>query len=595
MSSPPEESSTTSPDAPDAPAGKPRSRLRKWTVRLCKLAVVAVLLLLVTLVAVSELIDWYCIAQPPARPTEAIQQEVVADVDGVRSIGDGQLGRRDGVMWMSLQGDPYTLGYMNASLSGPWISQQETELFGFLTEQAPAWWQQFLLWKVAQVYTRNLPDYVSLDEQLEVLGLVDGHEDPHPGLAFWAPLYHRVLNYHAAHDLSHTFMDSPLVKSDRFLAGCTSFAAWGEATADGHLWIGRNFDFGAARAFDLNKIVMRVEQTGKIGYVHVGWPGMAGAVTGVNDERIVVALNGVRSELKAKIGTPVCFVIQRVLQNAHTLDEAVQIIRDAQVFVSDLYLVADGKTGVAVVVEKTPEKCEVRKPAAGEDVLVVSNHFMTQPLVDDAKNRALMADGTTVPRYDRMLQLVQRERGHIDAARAAEILRNRQGVDDRPLGPGNEASVNPLIATHSVIFDATAGVLWVAASPHQLGNYVPFNVLDVRATPDLPVLPADELMQDGGYERLRLWRQKLKAGQIAWRNGDDQEARSLLREAAALNPQDYQAKMMLGKIAFDAGDPPAARALLEDALSLYPAFAPERRAIEQMLKQLPPTEDHQGD
>lgn len=568
-----------------------RQTWRKWSIRLAKIAGVVVVVLVLGLVILSEAIDWYCIAEPPPRPDAAIREQVVVETDGVRILGNGMLGERGGVKWMQLKGDAYTLGYMNAALSGPWISQQESELLNAVKTFVPGWWRQFLLWKLVQLRNRNLPQQLSLDEQLEILGLADGHEDPNPQLAFWAPLYHRILNYHAAHDLSHAVMDSPLVQSDRFLAGCTSFAAWDDATADGHLWIGRNFDFGAARAFDLNKIVTRIEQPGKIGYTHIGWPGMAGAVTGINDHRIAVALNGVRSEDKLQIGKPICFVVENVLQNARNIDEAVAIIRDATVFVSDLYLVADGKTNEVVVVEKTPTQCHVRTPEPEATSLIVSNHFMTEPLADDAANRKLMADGTTVQRYDRMAQLVRQHTGQIDAPTTATILRDRRGLNDIPLGPGNEASVNPLIATHSVIFDATAGVLWVAASPHQLGQYVPFDMKDLAEAPALPTLPADPLLTDGSYENLRLWRQKLKAGQQAMQHGHDTQARRLLREAAALNPDDYQCRMLLGKLAHDRGDVAQARTLLREALAMHPAFAPETRAIEQMLERLPAEPD----
>lgn len=536
-------------------------------------------------------IDAIGIARPPVLTESPAIRELTVTVDeqGVRRIGDNWLRRRDGVMQMMLRGDAYSLGYANAAMSQPWLAQQETEFLDTVRKFVPSAIQQFLLHKIILLRFRDLPLHVSEAEAIEMLGLSEGAPEPHPEMASWAPIYHRVLHYHASHDMSHALIDHPLV-------GCTTFAAWGDFTADGNLIVGRNFDFAAARSFDMNKVVMRVEQPDKVGFVSVAWPGMLGAVTGMNDHRIFISINGVRSDDELLTGTPVSFVIRRVLQNATTLEEAVEILREATVFVSDLYLVAEGSTNRAVVVEKTPHQTHVREPEpdlggqpTGGQAIVCANHFMTPALRDQPSNRQLMADGTTVDRYNRMETLLKAQQGVLTPRSAVDILRDRAGPDGREVGLGNEASLAPLIATHSVIADVTAGVLWVAASPYQLGQYVPFSIHDFEApVADAETFPADPLMSDGGFHRFDQSQRMMDDALTALRAGDRRRAANRAREAAALNPDFYLPYLVQARLAERAGDRQAARPLYEQAHARYPAFGPEREEVRQALERLAP-------
>ena len=118
----------------------------------------------------------------------------------------------------------------------------------------------------------------------------------------------------------------------------------------------RNFDFNAGRCFDENKIVIYFEPDKGLKFISVAWPGMIGVVSGLNEAKIAVTINAANSSDSRKVGTPVSLVLRDVMQHASTIEEAVDIIAKSKVFVSDSYLIADGKTNRAVVLEKTPER-----------------------------------------------------------------------------------------------------------------------------------------------------------------------------------------------------------------------------------------------
>jgi len=543
--------------------------------KLLKVTAAAFIGVLVLILGFSWFTAWYCTAREPVLfGTPPILKEGLVKDGEHAVIGKSWIAKKDGILRMYLEGDPFTLGYCNAQLTQDYMQQQEESLYNTVRQFVPSPVKLWLLIQYVYWMNRNLPDYVPSDYQMEIYGLSRGYVDPFGGIA---SLYHRILNYHAAHDISHVVMDSPLL-------GCTSFAAWGQKTADGHLLVGRNFDFNPGRWFDENKIVIRVKPDRGLGFISVAWSGMAGAVSGINDARIAVTINGAQSAPPRTTGTPVSLVMREVLQNAQTLEEAVEIIKRSQVFVSDLYLVACGKTSRAVVVEKTPTKCAVRQ--ASGNSLVCSNHFLTQELERDPDNLKYVAEGTTVDRYRRMAELVEKSDGRLAPEVAVMILRDREVPGGNKIAYGNEAAINPLIATHSVIIDVTAGVIWVSQAPHQLGAFVPFGLANFENPPNVKLIPQDKMLENGSYERCLSSEKHRSMAQELLKAGDFDGAWREALAACDLNPGYYRPRLLLGKIAARQGKTQEAQEYLGKAQRLYPAFAHERQEIQEMLAQL---------
>lgn len=555
-------------------AQEPPKRRSKWRRR-AKISAIALVALCLLGYLVSCSINWICYARPPEfNGSPKVLSQQVQESDGVRRIGRAWLSKKDGILRMYLAGDPFTLGYSNAVLTQEYIEEQEASLIRLVKHYVPSALGRWLLKKYVLVRNRDLPSYVQRRYQLEIYGLSRGYRDPFPEIG---PLYHRLLNYHAAHDISHAVMDNPLV-------GCTSFAAWGEATEGGHLLIGRNFDFDAGRCFDENKIVMRVEPDKGRGYISVGWPGLIGVVTGINDAKIAVSINAAQSTDNRRIGTPVSIVIRDVMQHASTLEEAITIIRRSQVFVTDGYLVADGKTGEAVIVEKTPLRAEVRRSTG--NVLISANHFLSDALKDDPANVRYMADGTSVARYERMAELLAACKSPLNPHDVSVILRDRVVHGTTTPSLGHLAAINSLTATHSVIIDATAGLIWVSVYPHQLGGYVPFGLKDFEAPAGARQIGPDPLLSDGSYQHCQDARERVAKAAALLDDGDRDAAVPLLDEASRLNPGLYLPYLMLGELAFREARWTEAKSLLTKALSLHPAYRSERESVRKMLGQV---------
>ncbi|MCA8961761.1 MAG: hypothetical protein KDC38_14655, partial [Planctomycetes bacterium] len=491
------------------------------------------------------------------------------------ALGASWFRERVGCSLLSVEGDPFTLGYANARLTGHLFAEQERSLIETVREHFPSTLSFWAIATLVLINNRSLPDYVLPAHQEEIFGLASGSEDHYPELG---PRYHRILNYHAAHDISHWVWDQPVV-------GCTAFAATGPQTSDGHLIIGRNFDFEAGRHFDENKIIGLYRPAKGHAFLSVSWPGMAGAVTGLNDDRIFCSINGAHSEDRDNIGTPVSLVVREVLQYADSIEAAVAIIESAPVFVSDSYLVADGRAGTAVVIEKSPGKCAVRPMENG--VILQANHFETDAFAQDRGNLDYQREGTSLARHARLSELVARARGHIDPDLAVEILRDRRAVGDQPLGLGHRSAINALIATHSAVADVTDGVLWVSRGPYPLGAFEPYTI-ESFGHEHAATIAADPLLDGDTVRRLTERRALLNTIESELDDSVLPSPEHITALDAAIHDDvlDWRASYLRARTADALHDATTAREFYGCARDASPPFHRDRTAIDAALRRL---------
>jgi isopenicillin-N N-acyltransferase-like protein len=516
-------------------------------------------------------------ATPPAVPANTpILQLKTLEHDGKVWLGQSWVARREGLLTVYLKGPPFELGYANGVLLQPQIHTLENEFIKMIHGYVPNEWAvNVLKWYV--IYrNRHLTDYVPPDYRMEIFGSTVGCRDAHPEIG---PYYNRVLNYHAAHDVSYMMIDNPLVSR----AGCTSFGAWGSATSNSHLLTGRNFDWEAAEVFSRDRVVVMCEPEHGIPFISLSWAGMAGVVSGMNRAGVSVTVNGAPSSLPRDTATPVAIVARDILQKAHNLNETLEILRGAKVFVSTLWLIGSKTDGKFIVVEKTPDVTHVREPEA--DWIVCANHFETAGLRDDFRNQQHIAEATSVSRKTRMTELIQGAHGKIDVPCAVDFLRDRKLPGGTFAGNGNRGSLNALIATHATVMDLTEGIFWAASPPNQLGKLVAFDVQDFSHELPERAVPADAMLDSGEFERARQAKECLANGQHALKKHQAQTALSLADKAESLNPGFYQNSALRGRALLALGKREDAEAAFSAALAAKPAFLKEKQELESLLRQ----------
>ena len=506
-------------------------------------------------------------------PTLTAQQEAALFNERSRvTLGRCYREQVGAITHIHLEGSPAEIGFYQGALVGQSIARIETEMMKVFTELVPSFWARHLLLGLVNWNNRSLDSYFLPHELTEIAAITEGHRRYHDPFSAVSPAFTRGLQYHALHDISQYLIDNPLVHPPQ--VGCTAVAVKGKRAQDGHLLIGRLFDFEGGSCFDQDKVVYTVRVDGGIPFVSVAWGGMSGAVTGFNEAGIWVSINAAATAGQAFVGRPIVMVVRQILERCRTIDEALDVMRGSSTFVSNGVLLASSKENRVVVAEKGPHGMGVRPME--NDTLVQTNHFISAEWRDDQANATRIAHGTTSKRMARADALLAGHERHTPMSLMG-LLRDRGGVGGAEVGYGNRGTINAWIGAHLVVADLTARVLWVAEPSHGLGAALPFGINGPQ--PAAPLLESPDRAEHARFgdeyvltERRTL--QLLASGRLL-------EARPFAERLVAINPNYFNAHVLLGRCS---SDPAERRNHLEQALALQPAYPEDERAIREMLK-----------
>lgn len=485
---------------------------------------------------------------------------------------------------MYVSGDPYQIGLNTGSLSQELFKEQEHAFLSKVDELVPSKFKQYLLRKMLAWYNRKMYLHVPEEYKSEILGVSKYAGDTYD---YVADDYLRILYFHSAHDIGHALQDLMLV-------GCSSFAAWGSKTEDGKLIIGRNFDFYAGDSFAKNKIIAFIKPTNGYPFMSVTWAGMMGVVSGMNNQGLTVTINAGKSDIPWVAKTPISILTREILQYASTIEEAVEIAKKRQVFVSESILVGSAKDNKAVTIEVSPNNFGVYK-VENSNQLICSNHFQSEAYANDEKNTKHKAESHSQYRYQRMEELLN-ETPKLTPEIAVHMLRNKKGLDNASIGYGNEKALNQLLAHHGIVFKPAERLVWVSSNPYQLGEFVAYNLNTVfsEAQNNTEAIPLNNkkltIEEDPfqyteaylDYETYRmLSRQVEKAISV-----NKHLAPKMLEELQKLNPNYWQAYYLVGKYNYEKKYYRAALNAFEIAKTKEITTVPDQEQIDLYIKKI---------
>jgi hypothetical protein len=499
--------------------------------------------------------------------------------ENVWTCGDNWLRKNnDGLFELYVSGEPYELGYKNGLLTQDLVQYQEEVFVQRLMELIPSKsYLKFLRYFVAW-FNKDMDEYVPLAQRQEIYGV---SRLASPDYDFIAPAYHRILNYHGAHDIGHALQNLNLV-------GCTAFAAWGNRSADSSMIIGRNFDFYMSDEFARDKIVAFYRPSKGYNFAFVTWGGMTGVVSGMNVKGLTVTLNSAKSSIPISAKMPVSLLAREILQYASNISEAYAIAQKYQTFVSESCLIGSAADNKVVVIEKSAEKVGLYQTDGNE--IVLTNHFQSDEFKNDSLTVESRREGASEYRYQRVQELMA-QYPTLDIASCASILRDRKGLRGTDIGNGNEKAVNQLIAHHSVIFKPSKLQMWVSTSPFQVGKYEAYDlnvIFNTKINPlnnvndSLLTINADTFLTNGynDYNEYRSLSQQLTKAL----DDDNFENQFDIDRFINLNPRYFHTYLLAGRYYFKKQDFTKAQALLMQGLSLEIPRVVDRENLEEWLQ-----------
>jgi hypothetical protein len=202
------------------------------------------------------------------------------------------------------------------------------------------------------------------------------------------------------------------------LFACSSITIDANRSATNGPLFGRNLDFPSFGYLQDYSLVTIYRPTGKHAFVSVGFPGVVGCLSGMNDAGLALAVLEVYAVKDGEArfdpsGTPYGLCYRRLLEECTTVAEAEQLLRKMKRVTMTNLAICDRSGGA--VLEVTPKHVARRAPDG--NICACTNHFCSA----DLKPAKLEDLFDTMERYE-SLQKICRRKPKLDLADVQEGL-----------------------------------------------------------------------------------------------------------------------------------------------------------------------------
>lgn len=305
-----------------------------------------------------------------------------------------------------------------------------------------------LTWETAAEHVQGFVDLLRKDYREfldEIRGIADGSEQS----------FEDIMVLNIRYELLHFPTDGE----------CTAYALKKEATADGHVYVGQNWD---NRPFFL-KHTLLIHEEDENGTKILGMTEAGQLIrNGMNSHGLGMCCNSLNSIYdSAGIGIPANF-LRRKLLSLSTLDEMIAWLVNAPRTVSNNYCLASAENR-AVDVEAVPKSPMLLLPE--DNILTHANHIVADRNVDAYKGMKF--------RGELLYKLLAKKNGVITTDYIKECLKNHENYPDSLCAHmlEGETDLKKMWQTNaSIIYDLTTLELDICWGPPCEGEYVRYQL-----------------------------------------------------------------------------------------------------------------------
>ena len=234
---------------------------------------------------------------------------------------------------------------------------------------------------------------------------------------------------------------------------CSTITLPALAARDHVARFGRNLEFMSLGVADkYSTIFVCHPDGGRYGFVSIGWPGLVGVLSGMNEHGLALANMEVTRSPRFPGAMPYTLLYRTALERCRSVNEVIDLIEHTPRQTPNNLMVMDA-SGDRAVLEITPEEVTVRRTTA------------TEPLVSTNHQRGTDCDSTgRCWRYDRLHASGKQKFGNVGLKDLEKMLAE--------VSPGDET-------LQSMIFEPSTRVIYLAVGADATSK--PFYKFDLNA------------------------------------------------------------------------------------------------------------------
>ena len=363
----------------------------------------------------GEKLEWFFQEQ-----TQRSMDSLLTEEEKKSDRPPAQLFKNEKIPVLIASGDAYHIGFEEGRLFGPEIRKGIDGIFSYFRSELPVpLLNRLIINRMVNRAWKKMEPFLSYAEVQQMKGIAEGS-----GVSF-----KRIQQIHAMPEIYPTL--------------CANGAYWGKATADGKMIALRNLDWNRKMGIQNHAVVKWIHIPGQESYANIGYEGFVGVFSGINEKGISVGQVGATSSDETMKGTPMPFLLKRVLETSSSLEEAQTVFENYPRTRGYHYVIADAQKKNALVLETTWHHLAIftdedpREKEAPYALILENALFRGDPAIDpEIRNLQLASKGNPkkpgleMPagsayeiRYKKQGELAQSYYGKITPETAQQIAR----------------------------------------------------------------------------------------------------------------------------------------------------------------------------